>query len=48
MKEVITVSNTKSVSLKERFKNYKGKNPCKNVSWGKDIGREIIETKENK
>lgn len=48
MKEVITVSNIKSVSLKKKFKNFKGKNPCKNFSWGKDVGLEVIKAKEVK
>ena len=38
---VITKSNDKKISLKERFKNYKGDYDISEFEWDNPVGREI-------
>ena len=40
-KIVISVPKKKTISLAERFKNYKGENMAKNFSWDESVGKEI-------
>ena len=40
-KIIITKSNNKKISLKERFDNYNGKNLAKEFDWGEAVGKEI-------
>ena len=40
-KIIITKSNNKKISLKERFNNYTGKNLAKEFEWDESVGNEI-------
>lgn len=40
-KIVISIPKKDKISLRERFKDYNGKNLAKEFSWDKDVGREI-------
>lgn len=40
-KIIITKCNKEKISLKERIKNYKGSNLCKDFVWDESVGKEI-------
>lgn len=40
-KDKVIMSTSNTISLKEKFKKYKGKNLSKDFSWDDDIGKEV-------
>lgn len=40
-KIIISIPKKKRISLADKFKEYKGKNLCKDFSWDESVGKEI-------